>query len=209
MRETFAQALETTPGELPTLSQVLPALDRLALQLAAVTGAQTDRMTRDHGWRLLTVGRLSERLIGVATRLQAFVDAQALDTVAGIELLLELFDSLISFRARYQRHEDLLALTDMLVLDSANPRAFSGVLRRLRTEIGKLPGPPQTLQPLLDLLPAEGAGLTLESLRGADDVAIAQALRALALRLARAAAALADQVGQRYFTLAQGTDQRV
>jgi hypothetical protein len=39
------------PGRLAQLAQVLPALDRLALQLAAVTGAQTDRMTRDHGWR--------------------------------------------------------------------------------------------------------------------------------------------------------------
>ena len=160
MREMFAAALETGPGELPTLTQVLPALDRLALQLAAVTGAQTDRMTRDHGWRLLTVGRLLERLIGLALRLRAFVDAQALASVAGIDLVLELFDSLITFRARYQRHEDLLALADLLVLDSANPRAFAGVLRRLRTEIGKLPGQPESLQPLLAMLPAEGAGLT-------------------------------------------------
>ena len=61
-------------------------------------------------------------------------------SAAGIELLLELFDSVITFRARYQRHEDLLALTDLLVLDSANPRALAGVLRRLRTELRKLPG---------------------------------------------------------------------
>ncbi len=209
MREAFALALQTEGDELPTLPVVLPALDRLALQLAAVTGAQTDRMTRDHGWRLLTVGRLLERLIGVATRLQAFVDAQALASVAGIELLLELFDSVITFRARYQRHEDLLALADLLVLDSANPRAFAGVLRRLRTEIGKLPGDPETLQRLLAMLPAEGAGLTLESLRGADDAAIAQALRSLSATLARRASALADRVGERYFTLAHGSDQRV
>jgi uncharacterized circularly permuted ATP-grasp superfamily protein/uncharacterized alpha-E superfamily protein len=209
MRENFASALEVPAGELPSLAQVLPALDRVALQLAAVTGAQTDRMTRDHGWRLLTVGRLLERLIGVATRLQAFLEAQALGSVAGVELLLELFDSAITFRARYQRHEDLLALADLLVLDSANPRSFAGVLRRLRTEIGKLPGPAQSLQPMLALLPAQGAGLTLESLRDADDAAIAQALRALATTLEQRAKSLADLVGARYFTLAQGSDQRV
>ena len=209
MQETFSAAVEAPTGELPTLAQVLPALDRLALQLAAVTGAQTDRMTRDHGWRLLTVGRLSERLIGLATPMRVFIEAQALDNVAGIELLLELFDSVITFRARYQRHEDLLALADLLVLDSANPRAYAGVLRRLRTEIGKLPGLPATLQPLLALLPAEGAGLTLEALRGADEAAIAQSLRSLSITLVRSASALADRVGERYFTLAQGADQRV
>ncbi len=209
MRESFSQALETDAGGLPSLAQVLPALDRLALQLAAVTGAQTDRMTRDHGWRLLTVGRLLERLIGVATRLRIFLETQALGSVVGIDLLLELFDSVITFRARYQRHEDLLALTDMLVLDSANPRAFAGVLRRLRTEISKLPGQPETLQPLLDMLPAEGAGLTLESLRDADEAAIAQALRSLSVTLGHRASALADRVGERFFTLAHGTDQRV
>jgi uncharacterized circularly permuted ATP-grasp superfamily protein/uncharacterized alpha-E superfamily protein len=209
MREDFTRCMEVPEGEFPTLSQVLPALDRLALQLAAVTGAQTDRMTRDHGWRLLTVGRLLERLIGLAERMRAFIDAQALCSVAGIELLLELFDSVITFRARYQRHEDLLALADLLVLDSANPRAFAGVLRRLRTELGKLPGQPETLQPLLDLLPAEGAGLTLESLRGADDAAIAQALRDLAGSLSRRASLLADRVSERFFTLAHGMDQRI
>jgi uncharacterized alpha-E superfamily protein len=209
MGAAFAQALECPAGELPTLPQVLPALDRLAMHLAAVTGAQTDRMTRDHGWRLLTVGRLLERLAGVATRLEIFLQAHALTSVTDIELLLELFDSVITFRARYQRHEDLLALADLLVLDGDNPRAFAGVLRRLRTEIGKLPGDPETLQPLLAMLPAQGVGLTLESLRGADDAAIARALKLLAAELAGAAATLAERIGERYFTLAHGVDQRV
>ena len=209
MREAFALALECAPDELPTLSQVMPALDRLALQLAAVTGAQSDRMTRDHGWRLLTVGRLIERLNGVSVRLDAFVAAGALSSAAGIDLLLELFDSVITFRARYQRHEDLLALADLLVFDSANPRAFAGVLRRLRTEIGKLPGQLESLQPLLDMLPAEGAGLTLEALRDADDATIARALQTLAGSLRNSAALLADRIGERFFTLAQGLDQRV
>jgi uncharacterized circularly permuted ATP-grasp superfamily protein/uncharacterized alpha-E superfamily protein len=194
---------------LPELAQALAALDRVALHLAAVTGAQTDRMTRDHGWRLLTVGRLIERLIGLAQCFAAFLDSKALGSAAGMEMLLELFDSAITFRARYQRHEDLLAVTDLLVLDGSNPRAYAGVLRRLRTEIGKLPGSPESLQPLLDLLPAEGAGLTLHELRDADEASIAATLLQLSHDLARAAARLADEVGSRYFTLAQGVDQRV
>ena len=209
MGESFTLALDSAPGELPTLSQVLPALDRLALQLAALTGTQTDRMTRDHGWRLLTVGRLLERLIGVAGALGAFLQARALASAAGTEMLLELFDSVITFRARYQRHEDLLALADLLVLDSANPRAFAGVLRRLRTEVGKLPGDEATRRSLLDMLPAAGVGLALEALRGADDEAIVARLQALSQQLADTAAALAERIGQCYFTLAHGSDERL
>jgi uncharacterized circularly permuted ATP-grasp superfamily protein/uncharacterized alpha-E superfamily protein len=207
--ESFSRALEVPAGELPTLPQVQPALERAALQLAAATGAQTDRMTRDHGWRLLTVGRLLERLHGMAQQLELFLRHQALGTVGGVELLLELFDSTITFRARYQRHEDLLAVVDLLVLDSTNPRALAGVLRRLRTELGKLPGSPESHEPLLALLPPTGAGITLDSLRGASDAQIAQQVQTLSSELMEAATQLADRVGARFFTLAHGMDQRV
>jgi uncharacterized circularly permuted ATP-grasp superfamily protein/uncharacterized alpha-E superfamily protein len=219
MSEGFGAALDTMHGELPLPAQVLPALDRLALQLAAATGAQTDRMTRDHGWRLLTVGRLLERLQGMTTRLLAFLGSGepgpalgGLSSVAGVELLLEQFDSLITFRARYQRHEDLLALTEVLVLDSSNPRSLAGVLRRLRTELSKLPGPAHTHQPLLALLPAEGSGLSLQRLRELESEPVAATvaeLRSLATRLLEAGNTLADRIGERYFTLAHGLDQRI
>jgi uncharacterized alpha-E superfamily protein len=200
MGEDFQQPLRTP-------AQVLAALDRLAVQLAAVTGAQTDRMTRDHGWRLLTVGRLVERLIGMSQALGTLLDGGALATPAGVDLLLELFDSTITFRARYQRHLDPLALVDLLVLDTANPRAWAGVLRRLRTECAKLPGSASSLEELLSRLPQEGVGLTLDELRTLDDAALNSRLSALARRLAEAGAALSDDIGRRYFAHAEGGDQ--
>ena len=209
MSEGFAAALKQPEGVAPALSQVMPALDRLALQLAAVTGAQTDRMTRDHGWRLLTVGRLIERLQGLCQCMQALLENEVLASAAGIDLLLELFDSTITFRARYQRSEDPLALADLLVLESANPRSFAGVLRRLRTELGKLPGDAQTRAEFIAMLPAQGAGMELESLRDASDAQIAQAMLALSRSLYAKAVALAEGLGARYFTLAQGADQAV
>ena len=183
---------------------MLPALDRLALQLAAVTGAQTDRMTRDHGWRLLTVGRLLERLIGLAARLGRFAATPApWPAPAGIDLLLELFDSAITFRARYQRHEDLLALADLLVLDSANPRALAGVLRRLRTELRKLPGSDACAA--RRCWPAAGRRRRADAGRRCAAPTTTQIAARAAARSARSwptrRRALADDIGHRYFTL--------
>ena len=216
MGDDFLEPVEAPTADaagVPSVAQVLPALQHLTVQLAAVTGAQTDRMTRDHGWRLLSVGRLIERLAGMASALVTLLDA--LDprggTEAATELLLELFDSSITFRARYQRHEDLLALADLLVFDDTNPRAFAGTLRRLRTEIGKLPGSEGWRGQLRAHLPAQGVGLTLTELAAGDDAAVKQRLAQLALHLQSSAVQLSDAIGRRYFAHADGGDglQRV
>ena len=205
---THVQALrDEAPAQVPPLSRVLPALDLLGVQLAAVTGAQTDRMTRDHCWRFMTVGRLLERLIGLSAQLGSFVETGSLEQAAGMELALELFDSAITFRARYQRHEDLLALTDLLVLDSANPRSLAGVLRRLRTELRKLPGGDDFIESLLQRLPAEGAGLSLDDLRGADELQVQRALGAVCEQLQASGAGLADALGHRFFAHARTGDE--
>jgi uncharacterized circularly permuted ATP-grasp superfamily protein/uncharacterized alpha-E superfamily protein len=192
-------------GTRPTREQLLAALDRMAVQLAAITGAQSDRMTRDHGWRLLTVGRQLERLIGVASQLGLLLDAIA--GAAGAELLLELADSALTYRARYQRHHDLVALVDLLVLDNANPRAWGCVLRRLRTELRKLPGSASSLDELVSRLPQEGAGLTLDDLRTLDEAALLARLRQLSERLVSAGMRLSDDIGRRYFAHAEGGDR--
>ena len=208
MDDNFNAPFERAGASVPTASQVLPALQRLTLQLAAMTGAQTDRMTRDHGWRLLSVGRLIERLAGMATALATLLEAfdERGGSTATTELLLELFDSRITFRARYQRHEDLLALADLLVQDDTNPRAFAGTLRRLRTELGKLPGTDAARAALHELLPAQGAGVSLAELAAGSDGVMRQRLVALARRLQASAAGLSDVIGQRYFAHADGRD---
>jgi len=187
-------------------------LDRLSLLLAAMTGAQTDRMTRDHGWRLLAIGRLIERLCAVGHRLQHFLQSQALGSEEGLDALLELSDSIITFRARHQRQTDLLAVADVLVLDDTNPRSLAGVVRRLRLEIGKLPGDDATRAALLAHLPPSGSGLQLEDLASRDaagDRIVEQRLASHAQDLVQTARALAEAVAERYFTPAHALDVRV
>ncbi len=187
------------------LDDTREALDHLAMQMAAVTGAQTDRMTRDAGWRLLTVGRLLERLSGYATFLHAFVEHGAWRSPAGFDLLMQLFDSKITFRARFQRRLEWPALVATLVTDETNPRALACVLRRLRTELSKLPEHAGPLTGLLDLLPQQGVGPSLEELVAAEGGE--EAVRALSLRLGNAAWRLSDELGLRYFAHAEPAEQ--
>jgi len=207
MREGFESAMAAAVADgaaVPSAGAAVVALERLALELAALTGLQTDRMARDIGWRLLTVGRLLERLVGMTAALEEFLLGGAASSEAGVDLLLEIFDSAIAFRARHQRHGDLLALLDVLLLDDTSPRSLAGVLRRLRTELRKLPGGEQGAGSLLDRLPSAGTGLTLTTVRDADAARLTQSVLATCRSLHAAALAIADEIGHRCFALAGG-----
>lgn len=123
----------------PTLIATVQALDDLNLHLAALTGLQTDRMTRDLSWHMLMLGRLIERLINMSETLSAFFGGSALHTHRGFESILILFDSIITYRARYQAVQEHEALIELLVHDASNPRALARILRQAGEELAALP----------------------------------------------------------------------
>jgi uncharacterized circularly permuted ATP-grasp superfamily protein/uncharacterized alpha-E superfamily protein len=120
------------------LSDVLRVLDRAGIHLAAITGAQTDRMTRDDGWRLLSVGRQLERLEVLAHALAAGFEADLPARDDGFALLLGLFDSTITYRALFQARREVPPLLHLLVLDTDNPRSLAWVARTMRERLRKL-----------------------------------------------------------------------
>ncbi|HEU4459413.1 MAG TPA: circularly permuted type 2 ATP-grasp protein [Methylibium sp.] len=208
-----ADADATAPARGFGSDELRSALEHLAHQLAAVTGAQSDRMTRDDGWRLMTVGRLAERLIAMSGTLGVFAGGGALHGAQGFDLLLDLFDSTITYRARYPGRQEALALLDLLVLDEANPRALACVLRRLRTEVAKLPGGEAMTGALLALLPERGA-IRLQDLCRSDAAAEEScvddaAVVALAERLGAAGERLSDEIGRCYFAPAGFDEQHL
>jgi uncharacterized circularly permuted ATP-grasp superfamily protein/uncharacterized alpha-E superfamily protein len=120
--------------------QALQILKDTSDHMAAITGAQTDRMTRDDGWRLLSIGRHIERLGFLSSALSMGLDCASLDTDGGFDAMLELFDSAITFHAQFQQSRDLAALIDLLVIDRDNPRSVSWVAHTLRGRLAKLAG---------------------------------------------------------------------
>lgn len=113
-------------------------LSRTSQLMAALTGAQTDRMTRDDGWRLLSIGRHIERLDFLAHALHSAIDTQCVQSQAGFDAVLALFDSTISFHAQYQQSRTLGALLELLLTHTDNPRALGWVAQTLRGRLARM-----------------------------------------------------------------------
>ncbi|WP_180131252.1 circularly permuted type 2 ATP-grasp protein [Rhodoferax sp. BLA1] len=126
-------------GDFP-VQQALQILKDTSDHMAAITGAQTDRMTRDDGWRLLSIGRHIERLGFLSTALNQALACKSLETDSGFDAMLELFDNAITFHAEFQQSRDMAAMIDLLVIDRDNPRSVSWVAHTLRGRLAKLAG---------------------------------------------------------------------
>ena len=141
--------------------EALAALESASGFLAAMTGAQTDRMSRDDGWRLLSTGRHIERLNTLASSLILGFETGAVFDEGGFGAILALFDSTITFHAQYQQQRDVPALLDLLVLDRDNPRSLGWVTQTLRGRLARLAentvGAPQPVPDLTPTLPDPGS----------------------------------------------------
>ncbi len=125
-------------------SLAIDALNDASSCLAAITGAQTDRMTRDDGWQLLSIGRHIERLSFLTNALDSAIDAGLLNNPnvdsSGYTALLNLFDSTITFHAQHQQSREIAPLISLLVMDDENPRSLAWVSKALRARLSKLAG---------------------------------------------------------------------
>lgn len=190
---------------------LMRALDTLTTQLSAISGCQGDRMTRDEAWRLLFAGRHIERIAAMATMLRTVAQELMLATPAGFDLLLQLFDSTLTYRALYPGRLEVPALLDMIVTDPANPRGLYGVYGRLRTrldEIAQAAGGPKR-EPFSSQLAPVDALPTLETLCDPGEDGRYPALAALCESLAANMAAASNEISARWFSHATPTTARV
>ncbi|GAI95922.1 unnamed protein product, partial [marine sediment metagenome] len=201
--EQHLRAVLDRPGTTP-MTDVLNVLARADTHLAAITGAQTDRMTRDNGWRLLSIGRQIERLSFHADVLaETFAQGLAL-TEDGFGLLLGVFDSTITYRAQFQARREAAPLLHLLVHDTDNPRSLGWVARTMRERFTKLarhdPGWAADV----------AAGLPVpEAWPLAELAAPGPALVEQLHRAAAQAGELSSLISQRYFAHVIGAEQRV
>ena len=183
-----------------SVSDVLMVLQGAATQLAAITGAQSDRMTRDDGWRLLSVGRQTERLDFLSQALMLGLQLELPARDDGFALLLGLFDSTITYRAQFQARRELPPLLHLLVLELDNPRSLAGVARTLRDRVTRLARhEARWVQRVLSELPEPDAW-SLEELCALDEEGQHAALMSSLKSLSERTQALSAEVGRRLFS---------
>ncbi len=205
-----ATALELMPvaarrDDLPS-AQALRGLEQLTEILSAITGAQTDRMTRDDGWRLLSIGRHIERLTLLGEALGVAFQSRAVHGDSGFNLLLALFDSTITYRALYQKRQEIPPLLDLLMLDRENPRALGWVAQTLRARLAKLPGEAAGRQELLALAP-DPDDWQLPALCTQDPHGQYAWLELTLTQSVDKARRLSDDISRRYFAHAQAPER--
>jgi uncharacterized circularly permuted ATP-grasp superfamily protein/uncharacterized alpha-E superfamily protein len=132
--------VERPPRERVGLAEALELIDRTIVLLVAIGGLEMEHMTRDHGWRLLSIGRYIERLLSVTTAVAELAAAGDVEQPAALEWLLDLSDSAITHRARYMRPPEWLAVGHLLLLDRRNPRSVAFQLATLARHARLLPG---------------------------------------------------------------------
>ena len=108
-------------------------LNSVVLTLEAVSGLAMENMTRGPQWLFLDSGRRLERAIVIVETLSgALTDAEGEDAVP-MDLLLEIWDSIMTYRSRYLASPRLAGVLDLLLCDESNPRSLGfqlGVLSR-------------------------------------------------------------------------------
>jgi uncharacterized circularly permuted ATP-grasp superfamily protein/uncharacterized alpha-E superfamily protein len=201
-RDALAHCAPASASEGYDRVALMDALEHLATELSAISGAQGDRMTRDEAWRLLFAGRHIERMWAMTTFLRVIALDGLLATPEGFDLLLQLFDSTLTYRSLYPGRLEVPALLDLLVIDEMNPRGLYGVHARLRQKLGEIEraAGDKLRQPFDMLMPAVATLPTLEQLCTTDASGGYPVLVELCERLGALAMAASMEISARYFS---------
>jgi uncharacterized circularly permuted ATP-grasp superfamily protein/uncharacterized alpha-E superfamily protein len=113
------------------------AMTILLRKLAGFAGLVHENMYRFTGWRFLSLGRYIERGLHMTRLLGHMSGPEAPD--GALDMLLEIGDSVMTHRRRYNVNTARLTVTDLLALDPLNPRSVLFQVNEIHREVEQLP----------------------------------------------------------------------
>ena len=137
LRDLGAVLAEMAAGPEPG-DEMARALGVALRRIAGFSGLVNENMYRFTGWRFLEIGRALERAHAMAGVLADFACEDAPE--GGLDIAVELGDSVMTHRRRYRVATDRATVVDLLALDDRNPRAILFQVRQLRGLVDELPG---------------------------------------------------------------------
>lgn len=194
------------------LSEFHGRLDDLLLGLSAMGGYIHDSMTRGQAHTFLQIGRRIERTFQVTQLIRAAFTGPETTTAATLEAVLEVGQSLMTYRSRYLASLRIAPVLDLLLTDETNPRAVAFQLKELVEDVARLPR--DAAQAVLAQEQRLSMSL-LHTVRLAEIVPIAEAcqngdrrpLERLLAALVRDLPLLSNALNHRYFAHAEAIHQ--
>ena len=117
----------------------LEDLNDILFTLSAFSGLAMESMTRGLGWRFMDMGRRVERAMNQSRLILSGLDHLCSEDRGALEALLEVSDSIMTYRARYRAAFQLSPVMDLLVVDETNPKSLAFQLSQLAAHVEHLP----------------------------------------------------------------------
>jgi uncharacterized circularly permuted ATP-grasp superfamily protein/uncharacterized alpha-E superfamily protein len=127
------------PKQVMLAGDAVGVLNQTLIGLAAFQGLARENMTRAQAWRFLDMGLRLERAVYLCTLLDATLRAAEADNPSVLEAVLEVADSSITYRSRYNLLPHLPAVFDLVLLDDKNPRSVLFQIEQLAKHFERLP----------------------------------------------------------------------
>jgi uncharacterized circularly permuted ATP-grasp superfamily protein/uncharacterized alpha-E superfamily protein len=196
----LAHDARSRPGRLP-LAHAAALMHNLVFDLAAFSGMEMENMTRGHGWRFLDFGRRLERGLSVLKLLQAL--GKIASPRAVLEPVLEIADSVMTYRRRYFSAPHLAGVLDLLLRDESNPRSLIYQINALKDHATALAKDAKSVAAHLDAGLIAALAVDIRALRPDEAAARtpdAARLVAFLNSWSKSLSDLSDEVTNRYFS---------
>ena len=193
------QNARVVQGNVEVLSNVMVDILRFS---ASVAGLAAENMVRGGSWLFLELGRRMERAQSIATQVGFALEQPPARVEPALKLVLELCDSLITYRTRYLTVLQPAPVLDLVLADGTNPRGLAFQLDAIATLINQIEGPGDRTLSRDALAVAEDVQFMVQRVADAPDQSdAASVLPAILHRHAATIADLSDRVTRNYFAL--------